>query len=377
MNDAFTAADLAAGALEDKAKGLPLGTTSVGKYGVLAAGFGIAEQLEIWEASDKKFEDFERFAIGISTNFPTPLSLGLMPKKWFDDNFDKGQNEADTLSTLLGWSKKLSNFFDGVGSAVNTFWNSAQNFIVRRDPLTFDLDGDGLETLGINSNNPILFDHDGDGIKNATGWVNSDDAFLVLDRNGNGTIDNGQELFGDSTIKSNGQTATDGFDALADLDTNSDGVIDANDAQFSNLRLWRDLNQDGISQSGELFTLNDLGITGINVAKTANSQTLANGNQVADKGTFILSDGTEGEMGSVTGDMADINLADNAFHREFPDQLDTSNVAHLPDMQGSGVVRDLREATTQSSTLQNLLTQFSTATTRDGQMAILDQLMDA
>ena len=80
----------------------------------------------------------------------------------------------------------------------NSF-NGAQQFIRRRDPLTFDLDGDGIETVGIDPNNPILFDHDGDGLKTATGWVKADDAFLVLDRNGNGTIDNGTELFGDST----------------------------------------------------------------------------------------------------------------------------------------------------------------------------------
>jgi len=97
---------------------------------------------------------------------------------------------------------------------------------------------------------------------------------LVLDRNGNGTIDNGRELFGDSTIKSNGQTAIDGFDALADLDGNHDGIVNSNDAQFSNLRLWRDLNQDGISQTGELFTLASQNIVGIHVASTEHSTTL-------------------------------------------------------------------------------------------------------
>ena len=166
----------------------------------------------------------------------------------------------------------------------------------------------------------------------------------MLDRNGNGTIDNGRELFGDSTIKSNGQTATDGFDALADLDSNVDGKIDANDTQFSNLRIWRDLNQDGISQSGELFTLASLNIASINVASTANSQTLPNGNQIADLGTFTKTDGTTGSTGAITGNLADINLASDTFHRTFPNVLDTTSVATLPDMQGSGAVRDLREA---------------------------------
>jgi hypothetical protein len=77
-------------------------------------------------------------------------------------------------------------------------FTTAQRFLPRRDPLILDLDGDGIETVGVDPNNPILFDHDGDGVKNGTGWVLPDDGFLVLDRNGNGVIDNGTELFGES-----------------------------------------------------------------------------------------------------------------------------------------------------------------------------------
>jgi Ca2+-binding RTX toxin-like protein len=264
-----------------------------------------------------------------------------------------------------------------VDPRTNTSWNGAKQWQPRRDPLTFDLDGDGLETVGVSSTNPILFDHDGDGTKNGTGWVSGDDAFLVIDKNGNGTIDSGLELFGDSTVKSNGLNATDGFDALADLDSNADGVVNNQDTQFTNLKLWRDLNQDGESQAGELFTLNDLGIIGINVASTEHSTTLANGNQLADTGSFIKADGSTGTVGEVTGSLGDINLADDTFHREFTDQLDTTAVASLPDMQGSGAVRDLREAATQSTVLQSLLTQYSAATTRAEQMALIDQMMDA
>ena len=151
-----------------------------------------------------------------------------------------------------------------------------------RDPLTLDLDNDGLETVGINTTNPILFDHTGEGVKTATGWVNPDDGFLVLDHNGNGMIDNGGELFGDSTPLYAGGKAMDGFEALAQEDTNSDGRVDNLDARFSQLRIWRDLNQDGISQSGELFTLPQEGIAALLVAKTEHTKLLANGNQIAD-----------------------------------------------------------------------------------------------
>jgi hypothetical protein len=92
-----------------------------------------------------------------------------------------------------------------VFSVVSSFFTSAQRFVFRRDPLILDLDGDGIETVGVDPNNPILFDHDGDGIKNGTGWVKPDDGFLVLDRNGNGVIDNGTELFGDSTPPERGR----------------------------------------------------------------------------------------------------------------------------------------------------------------------------
>lgn len=81
--------------------------------------------------------------------------------------------------------------------SINTNFTAAQHFVHRRAPLTLDLDGDGIETVPPNATNPILFDHDGDGVKSGTGWIKPDDGFLVLDRNGNGTIDDGTELFGD------------------------------------------------------------------------------------------------------------------------------------------------------------------------------------
>jgi hypothetical protein len=69
-----------------------------------------------------------------------------------------------------------------------------------RDPLAIDLDGDGIETVGIpTTGTPILFDHDANGVKTGTGWLKGDDAWLVMDRDGNGTIDSGRELFGVDT----------------------------------------------------------------------------------------------------------------------------------------------------------------------------------
>lgn len=107
LNDAFTATDLAEGVIKDKVLGQKLGTTATGRFGVLAAGFGISEQLAIWNKSEKSFEDFERLSIGLGTNIPSPLSLMLVPKKAFDDNFDNGPKEAENLKGLLALSKRL------------------------------------------------------------------------------------------------------------------------------------------------------------------------------------------------------------------------------------------------------------------------------
>ena len=258
---------------------------------------------------------------------------------------------------------------------VADFFGLSQRIVPRRDPLTLDLDGDGLETVGAAAG--VLFDHDGDGVMSGTGWVGSDDGFLVLDRNGNGQIDSGRELFGDSTPLAGGGTAADGFAALAQEDTNADGRVDSLDANWSALRVWRDLNQDGVSQGGELFTLDSLGITALNVAVTEHTQTLPNGNQVADLGTYVRADGSTGTLAQ-TGQMADVNLADDTFHREFPDTVPlTPQAQGLPDMQGSGLVRDLREAASQSGALAALLAQYAAAPTRAAQLALIDQVLDA
>lgn len=127
----------------------------------------------------------------------------------------------------------------------NISFNAARAFILQRDPLVLDLDGDGLELTGASGN--VLFDHNADGIRTGTGWARADDGFLVRDLNGNGRIDSGRELFGVDTLKRNGQFASQGFEALADLDVNGDGQITSADAAWAQLQVWRDANQDGIS----------------------------------------------------------------------------------------------------------------------------------
>ena len=282
------------------------------------------------------------------------------------------------LLTVLGTTAAVAGYYANkqgytLDDLVGALYDQAQAFRPLRDPLTLDLDGDGIETVGINPNSPVMFDMDGSGVKQSVGWIKSDDGFLVRDLNGNGLVDSGAEMFSDATKLASGVKAADGFSALADLDGNHDGVVNASDSAFSTLRVWRDTNQNGITDAGELVSLSSLGITGLNVASTSHSQTLTNGNQIADLGTYIKADGEVGALGQA----ADVNLAVDTFNSQFTDTLPVSEaVLALPDMQGAGQVRSLHESATLSPALADLLAQFKSGN-RDTQRSLLDQIVKA
>ena len=231
------------------------------------------------------------------------------------------------------------------------------------DPLALDLDTDGVETTGATGR--IHFDHSGDGIRTGTGWVRGDDGLLVLDRNGDGSIDSGAELFGADTVLLDGSTGADGFTALREQDSNGDGVFSAADAEFANVRVWQDANQDGVSQAEELTSLAEQGITEISLSDTLIDAELGNGNAEHSRASFSRADGS-------TGTASALNLAHNPFYRVFPDSIPlTAEAEALPNMQGSGMVRSLREGASLDSALATLLADAS-----DGTRAAVDANLD-
>jgi hypothetical protein len=164
-----------------------------------------------------------------------------------------------------------------------------QQQVQSSDPLVIDLDNDGIELTDVRSGKGVLFDITGDGKQEMVSWVQPDDGLLVYDANGNGSIDNGKELFGDQ----NG--AINGFAELAKYDIDNNGAIDKTDTIFDQLRIWTDRDSDGISSTGELHSLSSLGISSISLSARSVNEYIA-GNSICAYADYCgTNTGTVGE----------------------------------------------------------------------------------
>jgi hypothetical protein len=136
----------------------------------------------------------------------------------------------------------------------------------------------------------------GDGRADNTGWMSGGDGMLVIDRDGDGVITHASEV----SFLSEKEGAKNAWEGLGALDNTRDGKIDKSDARFGELKVWIDRNSDGISQSDELKTLTELGITEIALRNVTTSDTVRIGQNLAlSTATFKRDNGVTGTIGNV------------------------------------------------------------------------------
>ncbi|MHB8271895.1 beta strand repeat-containing protein [Bradyrhizobium sp.] len=279
-------------------------------------------------------------------------------------------HQLDNLNVL--WSSLQQKFYGLMASAGNnSFWDNQFSAPKTGSPIILDLTGDGVSTVSENAG--TYFDLRNTGFAEKTGWIAPTDGLLVWDRNGNGTIDSGSELFGNYTPMANGATATNGFAALASYDSNGDGKITSADAIWSNLKIWVDANGNGVTDAGELHSLSSLGIQSLNLSYTNKGDGVrdAASNNPQYASSYTLTNGT-------TRAMDDVNFANDTSQTVTNSWVaTTSAIDALPDLQEQGTLYSLHQAMARDTmgTLQSLVTQFVNATDTATRNSVMEQIL--
>ncbi len=150
------------------------------------------------------------------------------------------------------------------------------------DPLVLKLGAGSVHTTN-RLGSTVMFDMNADGARDKTGWITADEGFLVIDKNNNGIIDNTSEMFSEYLSPK----ARTGFGALAAFDQNGDGYADKWDKNFGKLKLWIDINVNGVTDQGELHALNEFGIYAIRTKTPKVANHYDNGNLIQSTASYL------------------------------------------------------------------------------------------
>lgn len=264
-------------------------------------------------------------------------------------NLDEWKKNFQEMSKLIVVFDQFKN------KSIETVKQQVDSAKSTSSPIVLDLNSNGIDTTGVKEG--AYFDHASDGFAEQTGWINPSDALLVRDLNNNGYIDNGSELFGNETFI-NGVKAANGFEALKALDSNHDSQITNQDTDFGSLKLWIDTNGDGFSQNNELHTLAEEGVVSISTSYQNSTFVDGNGNAHRQVGSYTQADGTQAIAKDIWFAVDHIYSLANTYVSVPED------VAHLPNLSGYGVVRDLWQAIVfdTSGTLKTLISAYQTET---------------
>src|SRR3989338_3461144 len=390
--------------------------------GLLASAAGVAVIAGTWIAAG--------FLVNELLNKPL-FSDGASLKDYLDNQFKEWINYGAGVSLSLDADLYASDLYNLAKSSLNSFLEDATTISSylqstfnsltsaeqstsrpRVDPLTLDLDGDGVELIDVR-NSQAFFDLDlhklsneeyesltnpaspsynpsaqiyslnnpdgtvsryiGDGVKEQVGWVKGDDGLLVLDKNNNGTIDNIIELFGKQDKTGTEELREYDLNDAAGANGISDGVINNQDAIFSKLKIWQDINKNGISEENELKYLTELGIKEIKVSpdSVTNQNSTQNGNLIISTGQFIQeTTNPDGTISDIQRTYANLDLAVNQANSAsytYTDQegniignydLNLETLS-LPMSRGYGNIKALPIAASQNPALLKVMKELA------------------
>jgi hypothetical protein len=180
------------------------------------------------------------------------LDHGSIPAGWTTAQWvaDARTNASSPAHEWVTRMDALGNLLNLIDDTNRPYWN----------PIVVDLTGGGPDLVSKHDSH-VSIDIGGTGTATSTGWIGSGQALIVADWNGNGKVDDGTEI----SFARFGTDRTSDLSGLASFDLNKDGKIDANDAVFAKLKMWVDKNHDGVSQPGELLSMEDAHVSSIDL----------------------------------------------------------------------------------------------------------------
>ena len=203
---------------------------------------------------------------------------------------------AEGAEVLLGTQQFVLSYIGGTGNDVTL----TSTDYVAGDPIVLDLDGDGFHFVS-----GVAFDLDANGTAEVLSWVGEGDGALVMDLDGSGWIENGIEVI--SPAFGGGSGFDNSVEALRSLDSNGDNLLDSADHLFADILVWQDFNLDGVSQPGELASLDQLAITSLSLDLEVADRTV-DGQHVFADGTFTFATGTAGAFIAVALGNSESNI---------------------------------------------------------------------
>ena len=223
---------------------------------------------------------------------------------------------------------------------------SARRFFLEA-PIVIDLDNNGFEFVGLKDSR-IFFDIDNDEMSELVSWLKKGDGFLVIDKNKNGQVDDVTEFFG-----KNDKTKSDVWEFLQ-YDLNDDGILDASDPIFAEIKIWQDLNQDGKSSVEELTTLAQNGVIAIDAKKANITNRYINGTLIKQEGISRKADKSLRNMASVQLEVYQVKNRSKYDYKFKVDEI------LIPLSRGYGDIKPMHQAASEDPALLKMMEELKT-----------------